>query len=94
MVIDEKKYICHELQVVIRKCKYILTYDLIRFTMENTGFNPGHDEAARSMVSRISNFLFLAVCIFMLIGLSLLLFDRGAVMIAEEMVSSNSSILW
>lgn len=39
------------------------------------------------IAGKISNLLFLIICIVMLFGVSMILFDKGAVMIAEDIVS-------
>lgn len=57
--------------------------------MKTVGVSKLSEENSRDLMKKISNTLLLAVCVLMLFSFSWILFDKGAVMVAERIVSLN-----
>lgn len=62
--------------------------------MEAAKFDERPENRWGSIVNKITNLLFLVVCVLMLFSVSWILFDKGAVMVAEDIVSINPPAPW
>ena len=47
-----------------------------------------------AIMNKITSLLFLMICVLLLFSVSWILFDKGAVMVAENIVSINPTATW
>ncbi|MDX1603939.1 MAG: hypothetical protein R3209_12785 [Salinimicrobium sediminis] len=59
--------------------------------MDAANFEERPENKWGSIVDKFTNLLFIVVCVIMLFSVSWILFDKGAVMVAQDIVSINPS---
>lgn len=59
--------------------------------MDAANFEKRPENKWGSIVDKFTNLLFIVVCVIMLFSVSWILFDKGAVMVAQDIVSINPS---
>ncbi|NJY62880.1 hypothetical protein HC174_08935 [Salinimicrobium sp. CDJ15-81-2] len=62
--------------------------------MDAANFEERPENKWGSIVDKMANLLFFVVCVIMLFSVSWILFDKGAVMVAQDIVSINPTAAW
>lgn len=83
-------YICYEMHLKFLNCKYFLTLKFKMRLMNTARTRKFSRVIPGPVVSKITNLLFMVVCVLMLFSFSWIIFDKGAVMVAEKIIGLNS----